>query len=246
MRTTISDLKRELGPGLGLRSSKFLLEVPVPGLSGRKINILCKATALPERNIGTVDLYSKGRVYKVRGETEFPRLYNVSVIDDSDMNIRRLFDSWLTLVDNTKPHSDGILGVMGNNLNNTLNLVSNLLSAANTLKSSFEFDNGLSFVLNGITGVHAAPVYQTEINIWQLDAQGNKVYGYQLQNAFPSGLGTVELDEGQENTLSEFSIDFSYSEFIPLEDRSTRNQIGDALLGDNVKDIVTGVENLFD
>lgn len=243
-KTTISDLKKNLGSGLGLRKNRYLIEVPVPGSEGQKLNILCMATSLPERTIGTIDVYSKGRKYKVRGETEFPGTYNISIMDDSDMSIRKLFDAWADLVDQTAPREDGILGVLGNNAKGLAGSISGLINAANTFKSAFSVDNGLSFVLNAFTGTYAAPLYQTEVNIWQLDQNGNKVYGYQLQNAYPISVGTVELDDGEENTMSEFSIDFAYSEFIPLNPNASE-RILETVLGQDLSKIRAGVKNLF-
>ena len=93
MNITLKDLKKQLGPGLGLRKSKYLLEIPVPGLNGKKINILCRSTSLPERTIGTVEVFDKGRKYKMRAETVFPGTYNISILDDSTMTLRALFDN---------------------------------------------------------------------------------------------------------------------------------------------------------
>lgn len=244
MSFTISDLKKELGPGLGLRKNKYMIEIPVPGVEGRKINILCRSTSLPERIIQTTDAYYKGRRYKMRAETDFPGTYSISILDDSDMSIRQVFDAWLTLVDNTKPKDDGILGVIGNNATELGDAISGVINAFNTLKSSFEVDDGLSFLLNGITGNYGSVNYQTTVNIWQLDNLNNKVYGYQLQNAFPTTVGTVELDDSDENTLSEFSVEFTYSEFIPL--KNTNREITETILGQTSTEILTGVENLFE
>jgi hypothetical protein len=161
------------------------------------------------------------------------------------MNIRRLFDQWLNLVDNTQPKNTGILGVMGNNIQDIGEAVSGLLNAANTLKNSFELDNGLSFILNGIDGNYGSVNYQTSVNIWQLNSKNEKLYGYQLQNAFPMSVGTVELDDGEENTLSEFSVDFAYSEFIPLENKTDFEQITDRVLGVTGREISEGIDSLF-
>lgn len=241
---TLSDLKKEMGPGLGLRKNKYLIEIPVPGVSGRKINILCRSTSLPERNISTIDVYDKGRRYKVRGETDFPGVYNISILDDSEMNIRKLFDQWINLVDNTKPRDDGILGALGNNFTQAAEAISGVINAFNTLKSSFEMDGGLSFILNGIDGNPGTVNYQTDVNVWQLDAKNNKIYGYQLQNAFPTTVGTVELDDGEENSLSEFSVDFTYSEFIPLENKTDFETVTERLLGTAGTEVVNGIRNL--
>ena len=243
MNITLNDLKKQLGPGLGLRKSKYLLEIPVPGLNGKKINILCRSTSLPERTIGTVEVFDKGRKYKMRAETVFPGTYNISILDDSTMTLRALFDNWLNLVDQTTPKNNGILGNLGANVNKLMDTVSGLITVANTLKTSFETDYGMSFLLNAFTGTEPIPLYQTNINIWQLDNTGKKVYGYKLQNAFPTSVGTVELDDGDESTMSEFSVDFAYSEFIPL--KNTTKTILDAVLGTTGSNIVNGIDNLL-
>jgi len=241
---TISDLKKNLGPGLGLRKSKYLLEIPVPGNNGKKLNILCRSTAFPERSVGTVDLYDKGRIYKVRAETTFPGTYNISILDDSDMTLREIFDNWLNLVDQTKPKGDGLVGnFLGDGVNNLLETVDGIVKAANTLKTSFENDSGMSFLLNAFDQNEGHPLYQADINIWQLSQTGQKVYGYKLQNAFPSQIGTVELDDSDETTLSEFSVTFTYSESIPLKDDNSRLLKG--ILGTTGESIVNGIDNLF-
>jgi hypothetical protein len=43
MSINITDLKKALGPGLGLRKNRFLMELPIPGIEGRTMNILCKS-----------------------------------------------------------------------------------------------------------------------------------------------------------------------------------------------------------
>lgn len=49
---SLSDIKKQLGPGLGVRSNAYLLEVAVVGAVSKKLAVLCQSTALPERNIG--------------------------------------------------------------------------------------------------------------------------------------------------------------------------------------------------
>jgi hypothetical protein len=243
MSFTIKDLKKELGPGLGLRKSKYLLEIPVPGSSGKKLNILCRSTSLPERTISTTSVFHLGRKYNIRGETTFAGTYNISVVDDSKMSIRELFDNWLSLVDQTKPKGDGLLGKLGSDVTEFLETVDGLVKAANTLKTSFETDGGMSFLLNAFDSNSGHPIYQTDINIWQLSNTGEKVYGYKLQNAYPTALGTVELDDGDTSTLSEFSIDFTYSEFIPIKNDNSR--LIKSVIGGAGSDIISGVSNLF-
>jgi len=240
---TISELKKNLGPGLGLRKSKFLLEIPVPGSTGKKLNILCRATSFPQRVIDTVTAYHLGRKYNMRAETNFSGTYDISFVDDSKMSLRQIFDNWLSLVDQTKPQESNLLSRVGSGVSDLVSTVDGLISAANTLKTSFENDKGMSFAINVLENNSAYPLYQTDINIWQLGNRGEKVYGYKLQNAFPSELGTVELDASDTSSLSEFSVTFTYSEFIPIKNNDSG--LIESIIGTRGEDIVKGSENLF-
>lgn len=246
---TIRELKKALGPGLGLRKSKFLLEIPVPTVEGQTLNILCRSAGLPERNINTVQVWHKGRSYNMRGETDYIGEYEISILDDSDMRIRKMFDTWINQVDNTKPANEGIIGASFEKaMPGFLSEASALVKTANQVKNLIKNPKqALDWVIGSIAGTNAStsqPTYQTDINIWQLGNTDNKVYGYKLQNAFPKSIGVVTLDDGDENTMSEFSVVFSFSEFIPLQ--STKDSLISAVLGDTGTGILNGVEALFD
>jgi len=242
---TITDLKKHLGPGLGLRKNKYLLELPVPGIAGASLNILCRSAGLPERNITTSTIYHKGRKYNVRGETDYTGTYEISLVDDSDMQIRTIFDKWLKQIDNSKPKNSGIVGasfeeIAPGLLDNIKDGVTAINQAKTTLENPNDFIIGL--LDEGIGTSSAA--YQTDVNIWQLDSYGEKVKGYKLQNCFPSSLGIVTLEDGDENTLSEFSVTLTYSEFIPLVNESLGDGLLKAALGDNINDTVDGIKNI--
>lgn len=240
----ISELKKQLGPGLGLRKNKYLLEIPIPGIEGQALNVLCRSAGLPERNITTTQAFHHGRKYNIRAETEYPGTYEISLVDDSKMAIRKAFDAWLNKVDNTKPKAEGLLGGSFETLADNAN---SILGAVNGVKTALETDGGLGFFMGFLDegNANSAAKYQTDVNVWQLDGQNNKVYGYKLQNAFPSSLGIVTLDDGEENTLSEFSVVLTYSEFIPLDNKGVLGEILGGVLGDTAEDTLAGVNNLF-
>jgi len=183
----ITELKKHLGPGLGLRKNKYLVEIPAGPGNGFNMNILCQSAGLPERNISTTEIFHKGRKYQVRGETDFIGEWEISIIDDSAMTIRQAFDAWLYEVDNSKPGESGTAtasGAVGGNLE--------------------------------------GKAYQRDITIWQMKYVGSpngvkeeKVYGYVLQNCYPKSLGIVTLADDDTNTLSQFSVNFAFSEFEP-------------------------------
>ena len=254
MGFTITDIKKNLGPGLGLRKNKYLLELPVPTVNGETINILCQSAGLPERNINTTDIWHKGRKYTVRGETDFVGQYEISIVDDSNMQIRQLFDTWLKQIDNSRPDKNSsLLGASFEAISpNLLNEVQAGVQFANQVQNTLQNQQqALDFVIGYLDNnkALATAAYQTDINIWQLNNKNtssiddNKVYGYKLQNAFPKSIGIVTLDDTEENTLSQFSVTFAFSEFIPLY--GMKEDLLRGIAGDQVADIADGIGNLF-
>jgi hypothetical protein len=249
---TITDLKKHLGPGLGLRKNKYLLELPIPGIAGGAMtNILCRSTGLPERNMATGEVWHKGRNYKVRGETDFIGTFEISVVDDSNMELRRMFDRWMRLVDNSKPVNTGILGgSYEQGIGDALSAIRSGVGVFNDITQAINdgeraVDYAIGLVDEGLAFADAK--YQKDINVWQLGGKGtaddaDKIYGYKLQNAFPSSVGIVTLEDGEENTLSEFSITFTFSEFEPLEAASMADKVANAIGGDVARDIRYAVE----
>jgi len=282
---TISDLKKHLGPGLGLRKNQYLLEIPVPGIEGEKLNVLCRSAGLPERNISTTTIFHKGRKYNIRGETDYIGTFEVTIMDDSDMSIRQIFDKWLKKVDNSKPLNAGIFSGASyeEGVGAALGVVKSGVGLANQIKNAMEEPGDAigGFFLGMLDKGQATSVakYQTDINIWQLATSNptttaittaittsnpttttditdittaittsnissggqekgdEKLYGYKLQNAFPSSIGIVTLGDAEENALSEFSVVFTFSEFIPLENIRKGEQLGRALAGDDIGEI---------
>jgi hypothetical protein len=185
------------------------LEVPLS--QGRQINTLCQATSLPERAMSTTSVYFAGRKYNIRGETDYQGTYEISIVDDSSMSLRKAFDSWMYTVDNS-----------------------------NWVESSS--DSTDIHTINDIPrGQKNA--YQSDVSIWQIDSNGNKVYGYKLQNAFPSSVGTVALDDTGDGGLSEFSVVFTFSEFIPVSEAPV--VYPDDVVNNTSQSNDSGFDNLF-
>ena len=250
---TISDLKKHLGPGLGLRKNKYLLEIPMPGVDGRTIDILCRSTGLPERTSSTTTVFHKGRKYNMRGETDYGGNFEISILDDSDMSIRKNFDDWLKLIDDTKPKNNSVFSGASyeKGAGAALDVIQSGLTVANQVNNITKNNESLQqavgdFFIGVLDSGQAAPVasYQTDINVWQLNAQDEKIYGYKLQNAFPSSIGIVTLEDSAENELSEFSVVFTFSEFLPLENISPLQGVLVTALGEDANNIVKSVERL--
>lgn len=239
MNFSITELKKHLGPGLGLRKNRYMVEIPVPTISGEVINVLCQSAGLPERNISTTEVWHKGRKFQVRGETDYVGEYEISIIDDDQMRIRKMFDSWMKQVDNSRPNKNQSLTGTSfeENTKDALALINN---GVNTLSNQRQLvDFAISVFDKNLQGPSAA--YQTDINIWQMDNRSTgkdsrKVYGYKLQNAFPKSIGIVTLEDAEENTLSQFSVTFAFSEFTPLF--GAKEDILSGIIGDETTDIL--------
>lgn len=205
MSLTITDLKKHLGPGLGLRKNRYRLEIAFE--NGYVLNLLCRSAGLPERNINTTIVWHKGRKYNVRGETDYGNEYEISIVDDSEMAFRKIFDAWLKIVDNSKPIE--ARGSFSSYEDSSTDPSANSGDLINEYSKFFTSGKGAN--------------YQLDINIWQLDNSDGNVYGYKLENAFPKSIGIVTLDDSDADTLSEFSINFEYSEFIPIYGKAGDN-----------------------
>ena len=55
--------------------------------------------------------------------------------------------------------------------------------------------------------------YQRDLQVFQLDRNGNILKSYQIVNAFPVDLSAVGLDFGANDQLSTFSVTFQYQHF---------------------------------
>lgn len=246
--TKIADLKRELGPGMGLRKNKYRLELPWSGGDSRVLNILCQSASLPEYRLNTADIWHKGRRYTVKGETDFIGDFEISILDDSKMTTRRMFDDWFKTIDNTRPDKNSSLlgasfekfapGLLGN-LNSAINVAHTVNGAFANPRQMLDFGSGLLDLNKALP----TPDYQIDINIWQLDSNDEAVYGYKMQNAFPKAIGSVTYGDSEENSLTEFTVTFGFSEFIPL--KGDKEDLIGSIVGDTTLDVFNNARRLF-
>lgn len=241
MTTTITDLKAQLGTGMGLRKNKYLVELPYGNIDGNKFNILCKSASFPERSIDVQTVWHHGRKYNVRAEHNFSGDWTVTVYDDSSFTLRKFFDSWMSYIDDTSKFFQ-IAGTSENN--SSSNPFAHISSAIDTVKSTYSAVKNFSLsslgnsIADSVSGVSGETIdYQTLINVWQLDGNGTKVYGYQLQNAFPKSIGSIQYDDSETDSLVEYDVTFAFSEFVPINGGTTTQRIGNALVGETIMNL---------
>lgn len=75
-----------------------------------------------------------------------------------------------------------------------------------------EWINGMDNRINK-TGRLQPSEYQRDVNIFQLDRNGNTLKEYKLYSAFPNAIGPVSLNFGLNDQISEFTVSLEYQTF---------------------------------
>ena len=101
---TLSQFKAKLIGG-GTRPNLFEVSIPTfptaiaeawsPGDDAENgiFKFLCKATALPASNMGSIEIPFRGRTLKVAGDRTFDD-WTVTIINDEDFKLRTAFERW--------------------------------------------------------------------------------------------------------------------------------------------------------
>ena len=85
---------------------------------------------------------------------------------------------------------------------------------------SFNIRNAFEQWQNGIQnyastgGITNPRDYQVDLNIRQLDRQGNVIKTYTFHDAFPINIGPIALDFDQQNQIEQFDVEFQYNYFV--------------------------------
>ena len=238
MITTVNDLKNALNGGS--KKNKFLVELSYSEADSRKLNLLCKTVNFPPKSISPVSAYYHGRKYNLRSEVDYGGSIDLTFIDDDELSIRQFFDKWMKRVDDSSKLKSGSFESSsgGTGLFDIIDTAKGIYDEVTdfvkdpmgTIIKPFK-ELGGSF-LSGLTGSSVLADYQAYMKIWQLDGEGNKVYGYEVQNIFPTSIGEVTYDDSEMDSLVEFNVTFAFSEFDPCESSFTGGLI------DKVKDFL--------
>lgn len=106
---TLDSFKSKLTGG-GARPNLFECYIPFPTWANPdgvtdfpdKMRMLVKTAALPGSNISPIPIPFRGRVLNVAGDRTFES-WTVTVINDTDFSIRRMFEKWMNGINK---HSD--------------------------------------------------------------------------------------------------------------------------------------------
>ena len=70
--------------------------------------------------------------------------------------------------------------------------------------------------------------YQRDLEVYQLDRNGNILKSYKLANAFPVDLSPVALDFGANDQISQFTVTFQYQHYTVDNAGSVGNLVANA------------------
>lgn len=223
----IEDLKRALGAGS--RTNQYMLELSYGELDSQKFNILCKAASLPEAKISTVTAAYHGRKVVLRGETEFPETYEVTIYDDASMSMRKFFGQWMLAIDDPGKYktkltdditgSKGFIGEIIDNVNDFVDQVENEINDLKDLPNRVQ--ETVSSWWAGYTGLggglNNSMEFATSINVWLLNHQGEKIHGVTLEDAYPIGMGQIDLGADKQDEVVEYPVTFAFSDFFIIK-----------------------------
>lgn len=223
--STIKSLKDYIGSGA--RVNKYELELFFDGLEPVRLNVLCHNIALPAKAIQTVSSYKRGRKYNMRGETTYGDTFTISFYEDENYSIRRQFDAWMTIVDDSAKFKQlGGVEYDGSLIHKFGKMFAHVNDAVNTIKSfgntSLVQDvrDGLKLGLQSVGHGMTSATYQTECNVWALGPDQERRYGWCFQNCFVSGLESLTLDDTQNDTIVDTTVTMTFSEFVPLHNNN--------------------------
>ncbi len=74
----------------GARNNKYRLVYPVQEIN-TELDIVCNASSMPQREMGTVDVFIKGRKYLLAGEIEDTGEWEITIYNTPDHMLRRFF-----------------------------------------------------------------------------------------------------------------------------------------------------------
>ena len=154
----------------GARPNKYaiVLDNIAGGPSAETMNILCKATSLPEATIGVIDIFNQGRKLPIAGDKAYSNTWDVTFYNTRELAIRDAMNAWMELIDNAHSH----------------------------YRAKQENSE-----------------YMRTLYVTQLDGQNKPTAEYTIFNAWPSSISAVDLADESNDTVSEFTVTFTFSDW---------------------------------
>ena len=200
----------------GARTNKYRVIYPI---LGQNIDILCNATSAPGADIGTAEVFLRGRKYQLAGDRIDDGTWEMTIYNTPDMLVRNFF---LKLIDSIQSYktpqsfSQTVAGLIPTgNVNNVLSQLGNINTSLFSLINQVTINwNNIYSVIRNISdsaySLGSGPWYMTEIIIQQLDHEMKVTSQIVLEKAFIKTVGNIDYSDETGN-VSTTTFTFAYS-----------------------------------
>jgi hypothetical protein len=205
---------------------------PLAGVSSEQINVICKMTELPGRQIMSME-QQLGTVMRKVASGYATTDINMSFYVMNDHAITKYFDAWQKLAHDQDTYRvnyyiDYVKDVEIKQLQKG--------TAFSLFKKQLGFLGGLPSSITGRLGnIGGIDLGQGEIDI-KIGSDEHVIRHVKLLEAYPTTVNAISLGNDQEG-ISELSVQLSYRDWKSLEAEGPNNNLGDALVGGLLKKI---------
>lgn len=210
MTNRIDDFQSEIALSGGAAvTNLWRVVLPPLGYDGRSLNLLCRATQTPARNINQTELaIGLNRKQVANGFGVTPISMNFLVLNDPF--VLEYFEKWQSLAIDQNSYEVGYYE------DYTFPIQIDVLQKGKSLPIFQRDIPGLnrvpSFIRNRIPNIGPINFRQGEIDL-DLVLDDSIVYSYKLLDAYPSAFTGVNLDNNQIGGFFELSVQFTYRDW---------------------------------
>lgn len=211
----------------GARNNKYKVFIPVSSDSGRNMDVLCHATTLPGRIITPTEVIIKGHKCFLAGETSLDGVWEATFYNTEDMEERKYFINWMREI-----HENSLPSTTQKDENSLMKIKSDIDKSFGILKNIISDPFKLFLDAGAIM-----PYYQREIQIHQLDNNGNTSSFVSLIGAFPTSVSSIEyVDSAGE--VSTTTITFNYNDIaVGTKPKSSTEKLMSQLVDETLSSI---------
>jgi len=208
--------------GAGARTNKYRVHFPY---LGKNLDIQCHNVQSPGRSIGTVDVYLKGREFKIAGDRADEGSITLTFYNDPELLLRRFFLKIIGGIQNYQtPVSIAVVDASySEQLNSILGTISSTISDITNAYNQIKYNiNGLMYSSGLYYGTYdGKPWYQTDIKILQLGPDEETLVETVLHNAFVSDVSALEYTD-ETGEISQTTLTITYSGISYGNDKEIR------------------------
>jgi hypothetical protein len=222
MSRKLHELQRAIGAGA--RSNKYRVMMP---MLGQKLDILCHNVQSPGRGIGTIDVYLKGREYKIAGDRADEGSITMTFYNDPNLILRRFFLKLIAGVQSyvtpetiqqtfnefsdiqTDIFNESSFLSLGMNTGWLTDFYQQIRNNLNTIKVSANFEYSIT-PGTGYNFYAGRPWYMSDMQVIQLDNNEQPAAVTTLKNAFVSNIDNIEYTD-ETGEISQSTVTITYS-----------------------------------